>query len=49
MEVNKDVEVKLLNTIQEQLTTAGLNTVPSLSLSTIEMFDKLKVTELTAF
>ena len=49
MEVNKDIKVKLLNTIQEQLTTVGLDTVPSLSLCTIEMFDKLKVTELTAF
>ena len=48
-EVNKDIEVKLLNGIQEQRTQSSLSITPSLSLCTLEMFDKLKVPELTAF
>ena len=44
-EVNKDVEVVLMNEIQSKLTEAGCNSAPSLALCTLEMFNKLNVSQ----
>ena len=48
-EVNKDLCIKLLAIVQDNLNQGNMDTVPALTLCTLEMFERVKVHALTAF